>query len=147
MKLRTQVETAAGEWLWSSGQTVDKDGKLGNSILCMWRKRRTREGKWSSSQVIQQTTKTDAEGPTSPEGRDGPGHRMVGPVTLATSLLPLTHPVVAQTSSHACICPLDNHRKVENFQQPMDYVEVFLPLFYTISSSFSSSLLSLIFLR
>ena len=52
MKLRTQVETAAGEWLWSSGQTVDKDGKLGNSILCMWRRRRTREGKWSSSQVI-----------------------------------------------------------------------------------------------
>ena len=118
-----------------------------NSIICMWRRRRTREGKWSSGQVIQQTTKTDAEGPTSPEGGDGPDHRMVGPVTLATSLLPLTHPVVAQTSSLDCICPLDNHRKVENFQQPMDYVEVFLPLFYTISSSFSSSLLSLMFLR
>lgn len=42
-----------------------------------------------------------------------PGLRMVGPITLATSLLP-THPVVAQSSS-CNVCPSDSHKKVEKF--------------------------------
>lgn len=42
-----------------------------------------------------------------------PGYRMVGPVTLA--LVPLTHPVLAQSSSQSLACPSGGGKKVDIF--------------------------------
>lgn len=110
MRLRTQVETCSWndcdhlEGLWLRMEN------LRNSILCMLRKRRPWEGKWSSSRANHREWCRR----TGFSWRQKlPGLRMVGPITLATSLLP-THPVVAQSSS-CNVCPSDSHKKVEKF--------------------------------
>lgn len=98
------------EWLWSSGETAAADGNLEEFHPLHVKEEKDLEGKWSSSRANHREWCRR----TGFSWRQKlPGLRMVGPITLATSLLP-THPVVAQSSS-CNVCPSDSHKKVEKF--------------------------------